>query len=268
MTATNEPTEQAGALLEIDQRGVAFLTLNRPQVHNAFDDSLIALLLDKLQEVRSAGARVLVLGSRGKNFSAGADLGWMKRMAAYSQEENRQDARELARLMHELDTLPCPTICRVQGAAFGGAVGLAACCDLVVASEKARFCLSEVKIGLSPAVISPYVVRALGARAMRRYALTAEVITVQNAQQLGLVNEIVDEDALDGQVDYFVETLLANSPQAVKRTKELVAHVAERPADEATQDYTTRLIAEIRVSEEGQEGLSAFFEKRAPGWQE
>ncbi|WP_404419422.1 enoyl-CoA hydratase-related protein [Marinospirillum sp.] len=256
------------ALLEIDKRGVAYLTLNKPEVHNAFDDALISDLLGKLAEVREAGARALVLGSRGKSFSAGADLGWMQRMAAYSEEENRQDAQELARLMHELDTLPCPSVCRVQGATFGGAVGLAACCDIVVASEKARFCLSEVKIGLSPAVISPYVVRAIGERAMRRYALTAEVITVQNANQLGLVNEITTDDALDGQVEYFVETLLANSPQAVARTKQLIDYVADRPADETTQDYTTRLIAEIRVSDEGQEGLSAFFEKRAPGWQE
>jgi methylglutaconyl-CoA hydratase len=264
----SEHLSEDQALLEIDKRGVAYLTLNKPKVHNAFDDVLIGDLLGKLAEVRNAGARVLVLGSHGKSFSAGADLGWMKRMAAYSQEENRQDAQELARLMHELDTLPCPTVCRVQGAAFGGAVGLAACCDIVIASEKARFCLSEVKIGLSPAVISPYVVRAIGERAMRRYALTAEVITVHNAHLLGLVNEITTEDALDGQIEYFVETLLANSPQAVAKTKQLVDYVADRPADATTQDYTTRLIAEIRVSDEGQEGLSAFFEKRAPGWQE
>lgn len=264
----SEQSSEKQVLLEIDKRGVAYLTLNKSQVHNAFDDVLIANLLDKLAQVRTAQARVLVLGSKGKSFSAGADLGWMQRMATYSEEENRQDARELARLMHELDTLPCPTVCRVQGAAFGGAVGLAACCDIVIASEKARFCLSEVKIGLSPAVISPYVVRAIGERAMRRYALTAEVITVQNANQLGLVNEITTEDALDGQVEYFVETLLANSPQSVTKTKELIDYVADRPADATTQDYTTRLIAEIRVSEEGQEGLSAFFEKRAPGWQE
>lgn len=262
-----DTADQQHALLDIDPRGVAYLTLNRPEVHNAFDDHLIAELLDKLNQVRQAKAHVLVFRSQGKSFSAGADLGWMKRMASYSKAENKKDAQELARLMHELDTLPCPTICRVQGAAYGGAVGLAACCDIVVASEKARFCLSEVKIGLSPAVISPYVVRALGQRAMRRYALTAEVITVHNAHQLGLVHEVVNEDALDGQVEILVETMLANSPQAVARTKQLVHYVADRPADATTQDYTTDLIAEIRVSEEGQEGLSAFFEKRAPGWQ-
>ena len=262
MTTTN-PT----VLLTIDQRGVAYLTLNRPEVHNAFDDLLIAEILNKLAAVRDAKARVLVFGSEGKSFSAGADLGWMKRMAEYSQAENKKDAQELARLMHELDTLPCPTICRVQGAAYGGAVGLAACCDLVVATAKARFCLSEVKIGLSPAVISPYVVRALGVRAMRRYALTAEVIGVEKAQQLGLVDEVVAEEALDAEIEQLVKVLLANSPQAVAHTKALVHLVADRPADLTTQDYTTDLIAKIRVSAEGQEGLSAFFEKRAANWQ-
>lgn len=260
-------TTTQAVLLKIDERGVAYLTLNRPEIHNAFDDHLIAEMLNKLQAVREAKARVLVFGSEGKSFSAGADLSWMKRMASYSKAENKKDAQELARLMHELDTLPCPTICRVQGAAYGGAVGLAACCDLVVATEKARFCLSEVKIGLSPAVISPYVVRALGVRAMRRYALTAEVIGVEKAQQLGLVDEVVAEDSLDNQIEQLVTILLANSPQAVARTKALVHFVADRLADETTQDYTTDLIAEIRVSDEGQEGLSAFFEKRAPNWQ-
>lgn len=260
-------TTTPAVLLKIDERGVAYLTLNRPDIHNAFDDHLIAEMLNTLQQVREAKARVLVFGSKGKSFSAGADLGWMKRMASYSQAENKKDAQELARLMHELDTLPCPTICRVQGAAYGGAVGLAACCDLVVATEKARFCLSEVKIGLSPAVISPYVVRALGVRAMRRYALTAEVIDVEKAQQLGLVDEVVTEEALDTAIEQLVTTLLGNSPQAVARTKALVHFVADRPADLTTQNYTTDLIAQIRVSDEGQEGLSAFFEKRSPKWQ-
>lgn len=260
-------TTTQAVLLKIDERSVAYLTLNRPEIHNAFDDHLIAEMLNTLKQVREAKARVLVFGSAGKSFSAGADLGWMKRMASYSQAENKKDAQELARLMHELDTLPCPTICRVQGAAYGGAVGLAACCDLVVATEKARFCLSEVKIGLSPAVISPYVVRALGVRAMRRYALTAEVINVDKAQQLGLVDEVVAEEMLATEIEQLITTLLANSPQAVAYTKALVHFVADRPADEATQDYTTDLIAQIRVSDEGQEGLSAFFDKRSPKWQ-
>lgn len=256
----------AAVNLTLDARQVAYLSLNRPEKHNAFDDELIAQLLEKLALVRAAKARVLVLQSEGKSFSAGADLSWMQRMANFSQAENQQDAQELARLMHELDTLPCPTIARVQGAAYGGAVGLAACCDLVIASQQAKFCLSEVKIGLAPAVISPYVARALGSRAMRRYALTAEVISAEQALHLGLVSELVAAEELDEQVEMFVTLLLTNSPQAVALTKELVATITPGTADAATQDYTTNLIARIRVSKEGQEGLSAFFNKRAPNW--
>lgn len=258
--------------LEITAEKVAYLTLNRPEVHNAFDDELISQLLAALAQVRQADARLLVLAGKGKSFSAGADLGWMQRMASYSQAENQQDAQELARLMHELNTLPCLTIARVQGAAFGGAVGLAACCDLVLATPQAKFCLSEVKIGLAPAVISPYVSQAIGARAMRRYALTAEVISAEKALELGLVSELLaDEAQLDERLNQLIKQLLANSPQAVRLTKELVHYVAEKDlaqqeSNTATQDYTTQLIAQIRVSPEGQEGLAAFFAKRSASW--
>ncbi|MCC5903359.1 MAG: enoyl-CoA hydratase/isomerase family protein [Halomonas sp.] len=250
--------------------GIARLTLNRPEVHNAFDDSLIAELnshLDKLHQLANAGdVRVVVLGSEGKSFSAGADLNWMKRMVDYDLEDNLADSRKLAALMYGLDSLPCPTVCRVQGAAFGGAVGLAACCDLVVASDKAKFCLSEVKIGLSPAVISPYVQRALGERQMRRYALTAEVMDAQTALALGLAHQVVDHDALDNAVDAMLDTLLAGSPQAQRATKALLARVAQAPDSDATREHTCQVIAELRVSQEGQEGLSSFFDKRRPAW--
>lgn len=258
--------------LEITAEKVAYLTLNRPEVHNAFDDELISQLLAALAQVRQADARLLVLAGKGKSFSAGADLGWMQRMASYSQAENQQDAQELARLMHELNTLPCLTIAKVQGAAFGGAVGLAACCDLVLATPHAKFCLSEVRIGLAPAVISPYVSQAIGARAMRRYALTAEVISAEKALELGLVSELLaDEAQLDERLKQLIKQLLANSPQAVRLTKELVHYVAEKDlaqqeSNTATQDYTTQLIAQIRVSPEGQEGLAAFFAKRSASW--
>lgn len=258
--------------LEITAEKVAYLTLNRPEVHNAFDDELISQLLAALAQVRQADARLLVLAGKGKSFSAGADLGWMQRMASYSQAENQQDAQELARLMHELNTLPCLTLARVQGAAFGGAVGLAACCDLVLATPQAKFCLSEVRIGLAPAVISPYVSQAIGARAMRRYALTAEVISAEKALELGLVSELLaDENQLDERLNQLIQQLLSNSPQAVKLTKELVHYVAEKDlaqqeSNTATQDYTTQLIAQIRVSPEGQEGLAAFFAKRPASW--
>ncbi|WP_414629191.1 enoyl-CoA hydratase-related protein [Halomonas salina] len=256
--------------LEIDDRGVARLTLDRPEVHNALDDHLIGELNDHLRragELAHRGeVRLLVLASKGKNFSAGADLHWMKRMADYDFEDNLVDARELSALMHGLDTLPCPTVCRVQGAAFGGAVGLAACCDIVVASEKARFCLSEVRIGLSPAVISPYVQRAIGERQLRRYALTAEVIDAATAQTLDLAHCVVEPDALDATVDAMIDTLLATSPQASRATKALLAEVAREPDSNATRDHTCRIISELRVSHEGQEGLSSFFEKRRPAW--
>jgi len=254
----------------IIEDGVARLTLNRPEVHNAFDDSLIAELnshLDQLHTLAEAGdVRVVVLGSEGKSFSAGADLNWMKRMVDYDLEDNLADSRKLAALMHGLDTLPCPTICRVQGAAFGGAVGLAACCDIVIASGKAKFCLSEVKIGLSPAVISPYVQRALGERQMRRYALTAEVMDAPTALALGLAHQVVEHDALDSTVDAMLMTLLAGSPQAQRATKALMATVAQAPDSEDTREHTCQVIAKLRVSQEGQEGLSSFFEKRRPVW--
>ncbi|WP_446718944.1 enoyl-CoA hydratase-related protein, partial [Halomonas sp. 3D7M] len=242
------------------------MTLNRPEVHNAFDDSLIAELnahLDELHALANAGdVRVVVLGSEGKSFSAGADLNWMKRMVDYGLEDNLADSRKLSALMFGLDTLPCPTVCRVQGAAFGGAVGLAACCDLVVASDKAKFCLSEVKIGLSPAVISPYVQRALGERQMRRYALTAEVMDAPTAMALGLVHQVVEHDALDSAVDAMLDTLLSGSPQAQRATKALLASVAQAPDSDATREHTCQVISKLRVSQEGQEGLASFFEKR------
>lgn len=256
--------------LEIDSRGVAWLTLDKPDVHNAFDDALINELNAYLDRLHNAAerddVRMVVLGSEGKHFSAGADLNWMKRMVDYGVDANLEDSRQLSRLMQRLDTLPCPTVCRVQGAAYGGAVGLAACCDLVIASEAARFCLSEVRIGLSPAVISPYVQRAIGERQMRRFALTAEVIDVTTAQTLGLVHEVAGSHELDERVAVYVDTLLAASPQASRATKALLQSVAYEPDSDATRERCCRTISELRVSAEGQEGLAAFFDKRAPAW--
>lgn len=252
------------------EAGVARLSLKRPEVHNAFDDSLIADLnkhLEQLHKLAEAGdVRAVVLGSEGKSFSAGADLNWMKRMVGYDLEDNLTDSRKLAALMHGLDTLPCPTICRVQGAAFGGAVGLAACCDVVIASETAKFCLSEVKIGLSPAVISPYVQRSLGERQMRRYALTAEMMDAPTALAFGLIHQVVEPEALDSAVDALLATLLTGSPQAQRATKALMAIVAQAPDSDETREHTCQVIARLRVSQEGQEGLSSFFDKRRPGW--
>lgn len=256
--------------LIVDSRGVAWLTLDRPEVHNAFDDSLIAELnahLEYLHEAAGKGeVRAVVLGSAGKSFSAGADLKWMQRMIEYDVEGNLSDSRKLSQLMHGIDTLPCPTICRVQGAAFGGAVGLAACCDIVIASEKAKFCLSEVKIGLSPAVISPYVQRAIGARQIRRYALTAEVMDAATSLALGLVHQVFGHDDLDDAIEDMLDLLLAGSPQSQRATKALLAEVAREPDSQATREHCCRVISELRVSPEGQEGLVSFFDKRRPAW--
>jgi len=264
-------TDATYTSLSIDSRGVARLTLAKSDVHNAFDDALIGELnrhLERLHDSAERGeVRVVVLGSEGKHFSAGADLNWMKRMVDYSVDDNLADSRELARLMQRIDSLPCPTLCRVQGAAYGGAVGLAACCDIVVASEAARFCLSEVRIGLSPAVISPYVQRAIGSRQMRRFALTAEVMDVTTAQTLGLVHEVAGSHELDERVEHYVAQLLEASPRAQRATKALLAEVAREPDSDATRETTCRVISELRVSDEGQEGLAAFFDKRTPAWQ-
>lgn len=244
---------------------VAYLTLNRPEVHNAFDDSMIAELLHALDDVRANdNVRVLVLQSNGKNFSAGADLGWMRSMAAKNYDENIADAGELSRLMQELDELPKPTIALVQGAAFGGAVGLAACCDIALATPASSFCLSEVKIGLIPAVISPYVMRAIGTRQSRRYMVTAERFGAEIAHQIGLVHEVVDD--LQTAVRPLIDSLVANSPAAVSAAKQLALDIDQQPLNANTRRVTIERIAEIRVSAEGQEGLSAFLEKRAPNW--
>lgn len=251
--------------LDINDQGVATLTLNRPEVHNAFDDVMITELLQALNEVENnSHARVLVLRSEGKNFSAGADLNWMRSMADKNYQQNVDDAGELGLLMERLDLLSKPSIALVQGAAFGGAVGLAACCDIVLAQPRSSFCLSEVKIGLIPAVISPYVVRTIGERQSRRYMLTAERFFADKAQQLGLVNEVVED--FEDPLNKLLEAVLANSPQAVKACKQLIRHVGSRPVDKDVREHTIKAIAEIRVSDEGQEGLSAFLEKRPAAW--
>lgn len=252
----------------IDERGVATVTLDNPQKHNAFDDAIISQLTQAFVQVdENPAVRAMVLASNGRNFSAGGDLNWMKRMATYTHEENLRDSRALAGMLRALNFMAKPTIARVQGAAFGGAVGLVSCCDMAVASETAMFSLSEVKIGLMPATISPYVVAAIGARAARRYFTTAERFSAARAQELGLVSELVaEDDALDSAVEALLGAILGNSPAAVAASKALVYEVADRPVDEALIEMTCQRIADIRASAEGQEGLSAFLEKRKPAW--
>lgn len=256
-------------LLDVDRYGVATVTLNNPNKHNAFDDGVIATLTKIFMHIADrADIHIMVLASTGKSFSAGADLGWMKRMASYSYEENLADANALANMLKTLNFMPQTSIAKIQGAAFGGAVGLASCCDIVIASNKASFCLSEVKLGLIPATISPYVVNAIGQKASRRYFQTAERFFADKAMALGLVDEVVELIELDNTVDSMINTLLSNSPAAVKQAKQLALDVAYQEIDDALLNITSERIASIRVSEEGQEGLSAFFEKRAPKWQQ
>jgi methylglutaconyl-CoA hydratase len=268
MSTPDEATKSPQAvLLNVDARGVATLTLNRPEVHNAFDDRLIAELTHKLRDAAHAPeVRVIVLAANGKSFSAGADLNWMKRMARYSEGENLRDAVGLADLMHTISVLPKPAVARVQGPAYGGGVGLVACCDIAVGSSAAVFSLSEVRLGLIPAVISPHVIAAIGERQARRYFLTAERFDAAEAQRIGLLHLSVEETQLDAALDGIVDHLLKSGPKALAAAKDLIASVANRPIDRRLVEDTAERIARIRVTAEGREGIAAFLEKRVPGW--
>lgn len=255
------------ALLTEHEGAVARLRLNRPALHNAFDASLIAVMGGELERLANDdGVRVVVLEGAGASFSAGADLNWMRGMAAAGERENRDDSLALARLMRLLDELPKPTIARVHGAAFGGGVGLVACCDIAIGAEGAKFGLTESRLGLLPAVISPYVIAAIGARQARRWFATAEVFDAAQAARIGLLHEVVAADALDAAVDRQVALLLKAGPIASAQAKTLVRGVAWRHDRDAVDAANADLIARLRVSPEGQEGLSAFLDKRAPGW--
>ncbi|MFP4207133.1 MAG: enoyl-CoA hydratase-related protein [Wenzhouxiangella sp.] len=252
---------------DIDDRGVVTLTLNRPAVHNAFNAELVAALSEAFDRIVEERARVLILTGDGHSFSAGADLHWMRDMAAASESENRDDARRLAAMLRRLDQLPCPTIARVNGHAFGGGVGLIACCDLSVALEYGRFGLTEVRLGLVPATISPFVVPRIGVNHARRYMLTGERIDAETAHKIGLITDIVPPGQLDGHIQDLVELLLAGGPRAQARVKSLIRMVcAGQDQPEELDRRTSETIAALRVSREGQEGLSAFLEKRAPSW--
>ncbi|MDX1654356.1 MAG: enoyl-CoA hydratase/isomerase family protein [Candidatus Competibacteraceae bacterium] len=247
----------------------AVVTLNKPALHNAFDDELIHHLTETLRRMEAhAGVRMVVLAAQGKSFSAGADLNWMKRMAGYSFEENLADARKLAQLMGTLNGLSKPTVGKIQGAAFGGGVGLVACCDIAIAASSASFCLSETRLGLIPAVISPYVSAAIGERQARRYFVTAERFDAGEARRIGLVHEVVEPDQLDGRVEEILQVMAANGPQAMAAAKDLARVVGQAPIDATLVEETARRIATIRAGDEGREGVSAFLDKRKPAWTE
>ena len=255
------------ALTITDQGAIRTLTLCRPDVRNAFNDDVIAELKIAFTAAgQAADVRCVVLAAEGPAFCAGADLNWMRRMADYTRDENLADAGQLAAMLRAIYECPKPTIARVQGDVFAGGVGLVAACDMAVSVATATYCLSEVKLGLIPATISPYVIRAMGARASHRYFLTAERFSAAEAYRIGLVHEVVAADALDAKVTELTSALISASPNAVRACKRLVQDVAEREIDDALVAHTVAGIADIRSSVEGKEGVQSFLQKRKPNW--
>ena len=249
------------------QGGVQTITLSRPDVRNAFNDEVIAELKNAFLAVaQDPAVRCVVLAAEGPAFCAGADLNWMRRMADYTRNENLADAGELAAMLSAIYECPKPTIARVQGDVYAGGMGLVAACDMAVSVDTANYCLSEVKLGLIPATISPYVIRAMGARAAHRYFLTAERFGAFEAHRIGLVHEVVSADALDAKVAELTHALVSASPNAVRACKKLVQDVADREINDALVAHTVAGIADIRASSEGKEGVQSFLQKRKPNW--
>ena len=246
---------------------IGHVTLNRPDLRNAFNEQSIAELALAFDELgRNELVRAIVLGATGAAFCAGADLNWMKKMAGYSDSENRADAMRLADMLRTIYTCPKPVVAKVQGDCYAGGMGLVAACDVVVSVDTANFCLSEVKLGLIPATISPYVIKAMGEQAARRYFLTAERFDAKEAHRIGFAHEIVPAADLDTKVAGIVQALANNSPNAVREAKKLVREIAGEPVTEALLEDTANRIAGIRASLEGREGVASFLEKRRPSW--
>ncbi len=253
--------------VDIDDNGTTTVTLDRPEVHNALNGELIGELSAALKALANNNeVRVMVLAANGKSFSAGADLAWMRKMADTSEQENYADAMHLAGLLQVLDGLPKPTVARIHGAVYGGAIGLVACCDVAIASERAIFSLSEAKLGLIPAVISPYVVRAIGGRAARRYFQSAERFNAARAHHIGLIHEVVATDKLDESVAGLMDQLKAAGPDAQAAAKRLIEDVDGTRIDDALIQITAHMNARMRKSPEGKEGINAFLDKRKPAW--
>lgn len=245
---------------------VARVTLNRPEVRNAFNDVMISEMTDAFKNINNKdGLRVVVLTGQGQVFCAGADIHWMKSVINYTYEENLRDSQNLADMFHLMFNCPLPTIARVNGAVIGGGTGMVAVCDIVIASEKAVFSLSEVKLGLVPACISPYVIRRMGDKNCREYFLTGERLTAKKALAAGLVNQVVPDNELDKAVDERVKQLLSSGPEALAWCKQLLLNVPKMSGEEVVK-YTAKVITKLRMSDEGQEGMKAFFEKRKPKW--
>ena len=253
---------------EIDDSGVVHLTLNRPKVHNAFNDELITELTALLKTAAGEKRiRALVLSGKGKSFSAGADLNWMQKAADYSPEENQADADRLAAMLHTLDNFPVPTVVAVNGATFGGGVGLVASCDIALASDRALFSLSEVRLGLIPATIGPFVVNAIGQRSARRYFLTGERFDATTAARIGLIHDVVPHSDLAEATNAVVKEILSGGPQSQIAAKALLSRLRDKNDEEDPAIWTARLIAEIRTTDEAKSGISAFLRKTPPPWQ-
>lgn len=254
-------------ILERRADNVCVISLNRPETHNAFDDRLISQMTACLEDLaRDNKVRALVLTGIGKSFSAGADINWMRRMADYSEAENLTDARALAKLMVSLNTLPMPTIAKVNGAALGGGVGLIACCDIAISSDQASFGTTEVKLGLIPSVIGPYVIAAVGPRMARRIMLTGERFDASSALRMGLVHQVERPDTLDDAVEAVLDQILKGGPRAIETCKALILDLAAKPITDDVIEDTANRIAKLRATEEAKEGLGAFLEKRKPAW--
>jgi methylglutaconyl-CoA hydratase len=254
-------------LLERMPHGVTKLVLNRTHCHNAFDDKLIRQLTDEIKALeQDSDTNIIVIAAKGKSFCSGADLNWMKRSANYNQEQNYADAMDLAELMQSLYSSKKLTIALVQGNAFGGGVGLLACCDIVLASDAANFCFSEVKLGLVPAVISPYVIKAIGERQSKRYFTTAELFNAEQAKAMQLVHEVFSHDKLEQQAEDYLNKLVKNGPQAMQKAKALINQVSDKTINQELIKQTSEIISQVRVSDEAQEGIKAFLEKRSPNW--
>lgn len=260
-------TDLNAALTVTVQDRVARITLTRPTVRNAFNDEMIGQIRSAFEAMSARDdVRCVVLAAKGPAFCAGADLNWMRRMADYTRAENLADAGELAAMLKAIYECPQPTVARVQGDVYAGGMGLVAACDMAVSVDTANYCLSEVKLGLIPATISPYVIRAMGARAAHRYFLTAERFGAAEAHRIGLVHEVVAFDALDAKVTELTQALVSASPHAVRSCKKLVQDVAEREINNALVAQTVAGIADIRASSEGKEGVQSFLQKRKPNW--
>lgn len=248
-------------------QGVALVWLNRPARRNAMDDRMIAELTDAFERaIDDDEVRMIVLAGRGDAFCAGADLQWMKRAREFTAQQAHEDSMRMARLLRLIHESPKPTVARVHGAAFAGGMGLVAACDIAIAGTEATFCLSEVKLGLIPAMISPYVLRAIGEARARRYFLTAEVFDAAEAYRIGFVHDIVQHEELDGRVNSLLGQLVLGGPKALAQAKQLIRDVAGRPIDDALLADTAARIAAVRASDEGQEGIASFFERRRPSW--